>query len=154
MIYVGHDIKRFADAYGLKINFPKKKDTNWPVPHNIFFYAMENNLGIEFAMQTYSARFEQGLDIGDENVIKKVAEKAGLDSDAAYAAASDKQYQYRYEQYNELRRKDKMFGVPFFVYNENKYWGNDRLEWLIRDIYHCNKMDMPDLSNDPFLRPF
>ena len=154
MLYISHDIKRFTDAYGLKLNWPESVDTNWRVPTNIFIYAMDNHAGIDFALNAYSARFEQGMDIGEETVIKKVAESSSLDPDAAYAAASDPHYQDRFEQYDEIKRKDRYFGVPFFIFNGNKYWGNDRLEWLIRDIYHSNKMDIPDLMNDPFLRPF
>ena len=154
MLYIGMDIKRFTDAYGLKLNWPKKVDTDWRVPSNIFFYAMDNNLGIEFALNAYSARFEQGLDIAEESVIKNVAKVTGLDPDAAYVSADDQHYQDRFEQYDDIKRKDRCFGVPIFIYNGNKYWGNDRLEWLIRDIFQSNKMDITDLSTDPFLRPF
>ena len=154
MLYIGQDIKRFTDAYRLKLNWPKKVDTDWQVPSNIFIFAAENNLGVDFALNAYSARFEQGLDIAEESVIKNVAKVTGLDPVAAFAAASDEQYQERFEQYEVIKRKDRYFGVPFFIYNGNKYWGNDRLEWLIRDIFQSNNMDITDLSTDPFLRPF
>ena len=27
-----------------------------------------------------------------------------------------------------------MFGVPLFVYRGEPFWGNDRIEWLVRAI--------------------
>jgi len=27
-------------------------------------------------------------------------------------------------------QQDRLFGVPFFVYRGEKFWGNDRIEWL------------------------
>ena len=44
--------------------------------------------------------------------------------------------------------------IPFFIYGENKYWGNDRIDWLLRDIYRDKGKDIPDLEQDTFLRPF
>jgi hypothetical protein len=50
--------------------------------------------------------------------------------------------------------RDGLFGVPLFVYDEKKYWGNDRIEWLIRDIYRQTGRNISDLKQDPLLRPF
>ncbi len=36
---------------------------------------------------------------------------------------------------NELEvSEDGLFGVPTFVYRGETFWGNDRIEWLIRAV--------------------
>jgi hypothetical protein len=47
-----------------------------------------------------------------------------------------------------------LFGVPLFVYRDGRYWGNDRLEWVLRDIAGATGLDTPDLSEDVFACPF
>ncbi len=47
-----------------------------------------------------------------------------------------------------------VFGVPFFVYKDSIYWGNDRLEWLLREINDNFGTLLPDLTVDPFRRPY
>ena len=151
---IGHDIKRFTDAYGLNLNWPKSIDTDWQLPHIIFLYALDNHLGVEFMMKAYTARFEHGLDIGNKEILKNICKEIGLNPDKAIGAADDKYYQEHYEQFDKIKQRDNFFGVPFFVYDGEKYWGNDRIEWLVRDIYHDQGKALPDLSEDPFLRPF
>ena len=40
--------------------------------------------------------------------------------------------------------------MPFFVYGPHRYWGNDRLEWLLRDIAIDLGKSVPDSKNDVF----
>ena len=51
-------------------------------------------------------------------------------------------------------QSDGVFGVPYFVYRERAYWGNDRLEWLLRDVAERLGRAVPDLRPDPLARPF
>ena len=43
------------------------------------------------------------------------------------------------------RRESGVFGVPTFVHREQKFWGNDRLEWLVRAIRRDAGLPVPDL---------
>ena len=51
-------------------------------------------------------------------------------------------------------KEEGVFCVPYFVYKDSAYWGNDRLEWLIREINSDSGIDVTDLASDPFKRPF
>ena len=48
---------------------------------------------------------------------------------------------------------DTIFGVPFFVYRNQKFWGNDRLEWLLRAIFDDNGRAVPDLRHHLLVAP-
>ncbi len=153
-IYMSRDIKRFTDAYGLLLNWPETIDTDWLAPHVIFLYALDNQLGVEYAMNVYSARFEQGLNVGDVTVLKNIGQEIGMKPDDMMTVVNNNEYLERFEDLQSNAKKDNLFGVPFFVYSKNKYWGNDRLDWLVRDIFYENNMEIPDLTADPFLSPF
>jgi 2-hydroxychromene-2-carboxylate isomerase len=38
------------------------------------------------------------------------------------------------ERSNREAEADGAFGFPFFVWSGKHFWGNDRLEWLVRAI--------------------
>ena len=153
-LYIAGDIKRFTEAYGLKTSWPKPFDTDWIIPHSAYIYAQDNDQGISFALNSYSLRFEQGKNIGDDQVLSNLAALSGLAPDKTVQAAHDKQFQDRVISGMKATVQDGMFGVPFFIYKGQKYWGNDRLEWLLRAIYRDAGKPVPDLVNDPFSRPF
>ena len=153
-LYIAGDIKRFADAYGLKSYWPKPFDTDWIIPHSAYIYAQDNDKDITFALNAYSLRFEEGKNIGDDQLLSNIAGLSGLDPINTVQAAHDKQFQDRVISGMKATVRDRMFGVPFFIYNNQKYWGNDRLEWLLRDLTRESGEAVPDLVKDPFSRPF
>lgn len=154
MTYSSDDVKRFTEAYGLELKWPKPFDTDWIVPHAAFLYAEDEGKNTDFGLAAYAVRFSKGLDIGSEDVLRDIAAENELDVNDMLQSTRDVQYKKRVMKGMAHTRKDKMFGVPFFIYNDQRYWGNDRLEWLVRDIYHDQGKALPDLSEDPFLRPF
>jgi 2-hydroxychromene-2-carboxylate isomerase len=38
--------------------------------------------------------------------------------------------------------------VPYFVYRGETFWGNDRIDWLVRAIRRAHGMPVVDLSRD------
>jgi 2-hydroxychromene-2-carboxylate isomerase len=152
--YIGDDIKRFTDAYGLELNWPKPFDTDWVIPHSAYIYAEEKGKGIEFVVEVYSSRFSSGHDIGDTNVLKDIARRCELNENDLIEVSQSPEYQGRLDERMSQGKNDKIFGTPYFIYQGQKYWGNDRIDWLIRHIMLNNKQAVPDLKSDPFQRPY
>ena len=152
--YIVKDINRVSSAYGLSIKWPKPFDTDWLAVHIAYIYALEQGKGLPFCLALYNARFLEGKDIGDEQILRDVAAVSGLEADALIDAQSKQEYKRTLLQGLAGAKEDGVFGVPYFVYKDSAYWGNDRLEWLIREISSDSEQVIPDLSSDPFKRPF
>jgi len=152
--FITADIRRLTQAYGLSVTFPKQFDTDWIRPHSAFVYAEQQGIGMKFCLAMYAARFIEGKDIGRDEEIVKIAKNCDLDPDETLKASDDHTMQRLVMKGMAMGARDGLFGVPFFIYADKKYWGNDRIEWLLRDIYRDNGKDVPDLEQDPFLRPF
>ena len=45
-------------------------------------------------------------------------------------------------------QEDSIFGVPYFVYRGEPFWGNDRIEWLVRAVRIAHGMPVVDLARD------
>ncbi len=152
--YIVKDINRVSSAYGFIIKWPKPFDTDWLAVHIAFIYAQEQGKGLPFCLALYNARFLEGKDIGDEQILRDVAAVSGLEADALIDAQSKQEYKRILLQGLAGAKEEGVFGVPYFVYKDSAYWGNDRLEWLIREISSDSEQVIPDLSSDPFKRPF
>lgn len=133
--YMIEDVGRFAKSYGLTLQWPESLDTDWARPHASFLYALDQGCPIEFGMAAFNARFSQGEDIGQNDTLVAIAEQCGLSADAVINSADDASLQQRLHKTTLRARRQGVFGVPFFVFNKQHFWGNDRIEWLLQEIY-------------------
>jgi 2-hydroxychromene-2-carboxylate isomerase len=82
-------------------------------------------------LEMYRKRFAEGLDLGRDDVIAGAARNARLDADTILLAAHSGEL--RAEVAAGWRRgveRDRIFGVPSFVYAGKLYWGQDRMHFL------------------------
>ena len=152
--YIVKDIYRMASAYGLDIKWPKPFDTDWLAVHVAYIYAAEQGKGIPFCLAVYHARFVEGKDVGDEMVMREASLACGLDADTLINVQSKREYKRKLLKDMVSAGDEGVFGVPYFLYGDSAYWGNDRLEWLLREINNNSGLDIPDLSSDPLIRPY
>lgn len=152
--YVAEDIGRFAKAYRLALQWPKPFDTDWKRPHASFLYALDQGRAVEFGLAAFTARFSQGRDLDENDTLAAIAEQCGLQPEDVIQSADNGSLQRRVLKGVIRGQRDGLIGVPFFVYQGRRYWGNDRLEWVVRDISNAIGLDIPDLSDHVFSCPF
>jgi 2-hydroxychromene-2-carboxylate isomerase len=148
--YIRLDVERQARAYGLSCKSPEQFDCQWARPHAAFLYALDQGSGPSFAKLAFEARFGRGESLGDDAVIAACARAAGLDPAATLAAQDDKALQERVVLgMIQGVQEDGLFGVPLFVLQGERFWGNDRVEWLLRRVDELRGHAVPDLVNAP-----
>jgi 2-hydroxychromene-2-carboxylate isomerase len=128
--YTVQDILRLARERGLTVRFPPP-DPDWALSHAAFLAARHDSAAHRFMLAVFRKRFREGLDLGAESVIADAAREAGLDPDTILAAAHSEEL--RAEAAAGWRRaveRDRIFGVPSFVYAGKLYWGQDRMHFL------------------------
>jgi len=130
--YIAKDVSRFAEAYGLSLKFPRPFDTDWSKPHGGFLFAQEK--GQEFGLKVYGARFSEGKDVGDLGLLDKIALSCGLDQEEFLQSLNESRYHAQMEKCLAEAQTDGIFGVPTFIYRGEMFWGNDRIEWLVKAI--------------------
>jgi 2-hydroxychromene-2-carboxylate isomerase len=130
--YVFEDVVRFADAYGLRLRPGPFTDTRRACLG--FLHADARGRGKAYHDRVFAARFLEEADIGDDGTLARIAEQAGLDRGQFLAALDDPRIAAALEQSTRDAEADGAFGFPFFVWNGKHFWGNDRIEWLVRAI--------------------
>jgi 2-hydroxychromene-2-carboxylate isomerase len=152
--YIFEDVQRIASAYGLPVRWPTQRDTEWMRPHAAWVRAADEGRGDAFALAVYGARFSEGRDVGDDDVLRDAARAARLDPAAITRAAADPTMHERVLAGMMRALGDGIFGVPFFVYRGETFWGNDRVEWLLRAVAANAGSSLPDLTADVLGRPY
>ena len=97
-------------------------------------FAQEHGKGTTYHNAVFRARWLEEKDIGHDETLATIAERSGLEHQAFLAALQDARYEQALEQSNKDAEADEVFGFPFFVYNGQKFWGNDRIDWLVRAV--------------------
>lgn len=106
-----------AKSVGLNYDFNKVVRFNTLQAHRVLMKANDEGLGNKLMEALFSAYFEQGLDLGNTEVLKSVALKNGLSEHAFELAITDEQFAYRVKQDIQEAANLGISGVPFFVFN-------------------------------------
>ncbi|MEL7029313.1 MAG: DsbA family protein [Pseudomonadota bacterium] len=132
--YMMEDIPRTASKMGLPIAMPDPFEVDFGPANRATQAAKSDGKALAFALAVSDARWGDGADISQTAVLRKAAETAGWDADKAEAAAEDKDLSAAINDQRALIEEDQVFGVPFFVANGQKYWGQDRVPMLLEDL--------------------
>ena len=129
--YLLQDVPRLARELGLRVRFPAATDTDWALPHAAFLGAREQGGAQRFMVEVFRKRFGEGLDVGDDAVVADAARQAGLDPDTVLAAGHDEALRAEVsDAWQRASERDRIFGVPSFVFAGRLYWGQDRMHVL------------------------
>lgn len=131
--YMWRDVERRAGNYGV----PFRAIPPYPVDMD----DLANRVGIvaagqgwcpEYTRAVYRSWFLDGIDPGDLDGLTRVLSGLGRDPDSVLAEANAQGARERYIAETDSARKLGIFGSPTFVYGEEIFWGDDRLEDAVR----------------------
>jgi 2-hydroxychromene-2-carboxylate isomerase len=77
--------------------------------------------------RVYRARWQEGLDICDQDVVAGLAREVGLDPDRLVGAVDDPAVREKGLEALLSVCREGVFGVPYFVNRFERFWGVDRL---------------------------
>lgn len=95
---------------------------------------LAKDLGCErdFVIPTARAIWAEGADVTRDEVLRPLCERAGLEWDACKQALAGDELLQRCEDNVERLRSFGQWGVPTFVFHEEPFWGQDRIQDLER----------------------
>jgi 2-hydroxychromene-2-carboxylate isomerase len=129
--YLVQDVARLARERGLTVRFPSAAEPDWSISHAAFLGAERHGAGHRFMLEVFRKRFGEGLDLGVDDVIADAARRADLDPDTILSAAHSEELRAQASAGWRLGvERDRIFGVPSFVYAGKLYWGQDRMHFL------------------------
>jgi 2-hydroxychromene-2-carboxylate isomerase len=132
--YLLEDAARWAKKLGLVWKPPVRIIVNATDAAAGCYVAREKGKERAFRNAVFRARWSEGRDISDRQVLADCAEKAGLSRHDFLAALDSGRYHEEVPKALQQCMDDRVFGVPIFVVNGKRFWGNDRLDFLLEEL--------------------
>lgn len=134
LAYYMLDIPRMTMRLGLPIQPPEPFDVDLMPAYKASIAASHDNVGLPFALAVSDARWGAGRNVSDMDVIRQCAEDCGWSPTCVDDAQNDPDIKAEMKKQRQMIEEDQVFGVPFAVMGERKYWGHERFELLIEDV--------------------
>ena len=95
--------------------------------------AEEDNLKSYYIDNIFNAIWQDGLNMNDENIVQKILKNMNINPKTFFLriASSSVKDSLRYKT-NEAYEKG-IFGAPSFVSNNKIFWGQDRIEFALKE---------------------
>jgi len=78
----------------------------------------------------YRAVWADALDLGDDTVLRRVLEQAGVPADRIVSATANEEVKDQLRRNTDRAVERRVFGAPTFFVGEEMFWGNDRLDFV------------------------
>jgi 2-hydroxychromene-2-carboxylate isomerase len=131
--YQYEDAARWARKLGLPwhSSLPPQKPVDALDASAGYYVAREKGAERAYRNGVFRAYWAEGRDIDDRDVLGDCARDAGLSRDDLLKGLDDPQYRDTLLARAMTGLEDRVFGVPLFVVDGERFWGNDRLDFLL-----------------------
>ncbi len=130
--YLFRDVLRRAQAYNLAVQCPPNHPFNPLLALRICTAIVEDSRRLELSCAIMNAAWGEGLDITDPQVVGRVVEACELDKEWAIGMAADKRIKQALIDNTAQAVEQGIFGVPNFRVAQQNFWGEDRIDDLLR----------------------
>jgi 2-hydroxychromene-2-carboxylate isomerase len=130
--YLYRDVRRFASERGIIIRGPQRLfDSRLALMSGLF--ADHQGKFRDYARKVWERFFRRELDIEKFEQLAPLLESFGMSADEFHTYSESDGPRDLVEALAEGER-DKVFGVPTFMVDGEPFWGNDRIEWVIKKL--------------------
>jgi 2-hydroxychromene-2-carboxylate isomerase len=133
--YQGRDIRRWAEYYGLPLEFPDPFPFRTLKTMRAAVFLRERGELPAFTREAFALYWEEGgapegLE-ADENVpVSTVARRIGVDPEEVLSEASSPEAKQNLKAATSEAVERGVFGAPAFFVGDEMFWGNDRLHFV------------------------
>jgi 2-hydroxychromene-2-carboxylate isomerase len=131
------ELARWRDHLGVPINLqPKFGAASGDLACRWIIAAAEisADAGMALAGAAMRARWADEQDISSADTLAELARGAGLDAATLAERAGSAEVAARYDALTQEAIDRQIFGVPTYVYQDEMFWGQDRLDFLARKL--------------------
>ncbi len=130
--YLYRDARRFASARGIIIRGPRKLyDSRLALTSGLF--ADRHGRFREYAHRVWERFFRRELDIEKFEQLAPLIENVGL-APEDFRRYCDADGPRELTEALAEGERDEVFGVPTLMIDGEPFWGNDRIEWVIKKL--------------------
>lgn len=131
-VYSWLDAQRQAEMLGVPLRKHGHQKLNALAASRAYLWLKERDeTTAQLLVKTLSAQlWAEGVNITEPDVVVSVAEKLGVDTTGLAAALAGETLKDKLRQAFDYAISKNVFGVPYFIVDDQPMWGVDRL-WLL-----------------------
>ena len=127
--YMWRDIERRAESYGFFAKTPVPYPlSEFDLANQIAILGLDKGWGINYIRLTYKKWFQEGKEPAIDPSISEICNELGLEKDEILSEAKSEIFLNKYKSNTDTARKNKVFGSPSFIVENEIFWGDDRME--------------------------
>jgi 2-hydroxychromene-2-carboxylate isomerase len=130
--YLYIDARRIAKERGLVI-FPPKRIFSARLAFYGGIYAAKRDRFRSYSSRVFERFWRQELDVESRSAIGAIIDEVGLES-ADFFHYADSDARSDLDACFAEADRDQVFGVPTFIVDGEQFWGEDRIDWVIRKL--------------------
>ena len=131
--YMWRDIERRAESYGFFAKTPVPYPlSEFDLANKIAIYGLDMGWGKDYTKLTYKKWFQEGKEPAINPSIQEVCKELRINKDEIISKANSEEVENKYLSNTNSARKNKIFGSPSFMVNNEIFWGDDRMEDAIK----------------------
>ena len=132
--YLIKDCKMVAKKFNIKFTF----NSMFPINSlNIMrgLLSIKSNKKNIYIDNFYNAYWQDNLNLNEEKVIFSILKKCKINKNDFQKKIKDKKVKDKLKKLTNDAYKKDIFGAPTFVVNNKIFWGQDRLEYALEELY-------------------
>ncbi len=131
--YMWRDIERRAEGYGFFAKTPVPYPlTQFDLANKLAILGLKEGWGVDYVQITYKRWFQENKEPAIEPNISEICSKLKLDKEKITSKANSEEIEKEFLANTDTARKNKIFGSPSFIVNNEIFWGDDRMEDAIK----------------------
>ena len=132
--YGARDVARSSRLHEINFEFPTQFPVATVAACRAYYWLCEQdvNLAKRLAKKIFSAYFVENKLISEPEVIVDIAVQIGVAKQDVVNALNDPEVKQKLRTATDRAIERKVFGSPFFIVDDEPFWGHDRLYQLER----------------------
>jgi len=127
--YMWRDIERRAEGYGFFAKTPVPYPlTQFDLANKLAILGLKEGWGVDYVQITYKRWFQENKEPATEPNISEICSELKLDKEKIISKANSEEIEKEFLSNTDSARKNKIFGSPSFIVNNELFWGDDRME--------------------------
>jgi 2-hydroxychromene-2-carboxylate isomerase len=133
--YQGRDIRRWAEYYGLPLQFPDPFPFRTLKTMRAAMFLRERGELEAFTREAFALYWEEGgapegLEADEDAPVSTVARRIGVDPEEVLSGAASPEAKQDLKAATSEAVERGVFGAPAFFVGDEMFWGNDRLHFV------------------------
>jgi 2-hydroxychromene-2-carboxylate isomerase len=131
------ELRRWSSRLGMPLNLqPKFFPVSGELASKWILAAEERGTAeaLKLAGACLQAVWTEERNVADAETLGAIAREQGLDASALAARAASADMSERYDALTQEAIERQVFGAPTFIYRDEPFWGQDRLDFLDRAL--------------------